>query len=113
MGVITGIFSTQSARARILGWDWFRFNLDDGSDGFVIIHRDMQSGKPVTQYAVISEKGKKPMPVFRGGRETLRVLESKPRTFVIQQPGTSRFRESRPTLFLPRWQMTRKFRSSE
>ena len=55
-----GHFSTQSARARILGWDWFRFNLDDGSDGFVIIHRDMQSGKPVTQYAVISEKGKKP-----------------------------------------------------
>ena len=40
-----------AAGGRVLGWNWFGFNLDDGSDWVVIEHRDGQTGKVLSRQA--------------------------------------------------------------
>ncbi|HEV8130971.1 MAG TPA: polyprenyl synthetase family protein [Acidobacteriota bacterium] len=35
---------------RVLGWDWFGFNLDDGSDWVVVVHRDAETGQIVERH---------------------------------------------------------------
>ena len=46
--------------SRMLGWDWFAVNFDDGSDWIVIMHRDIKTNEPVDQYAVIQKSGHAP-----------------------------------------------------
>ena len=53
-----GWFVAQRAEARVLGWDWFRINLDDGSDLLVMVHRDMKDRTPIARYVVMLEKGR-------------------------------------------------------
>ncbi|MEI6808986.1 MAG: polyprenyl synthetase family protein, partial [bacterium] len=38
---------------KLLGWDWFGINLDDGRDMMVCVRRDARSGKPVGQRAIL------------------------------------------------------------
>ncbi|MFV1994695.1 MAG: polyprenyl synthetase family protein, partial [Verrucomicrobiales bacterium] len=35
---------SESASGKLLGWDWFGINLDDGSDWLIMRHREAQSG---------------------------------------------------------------------
>ena len=46
-------FVTGDSSRRLLGWDWFGINLDDGTDCIILVHRDAQTEKPVSRYAMI------------------------------------------------------------
>lgn len=49
----------KGTKKRVLGWDWFGFTLNDGSDWVVMIHRDAQTRESLSQYIVRrDEKGK-------------------------------------------------------
>ena len=51
-----GWFVSGMTRERILGWNWFGINLDDGSDLMVMLHRNMRTGRPLSHYAVYLKK---------------------------------------------------------
>ena len=45
-------FATGDRNRRILGWDWFGINLDDGTDLLLLIHRDMQDQSILARHAI-------------------------------------------------------------
>ncbi len=47
-----GWLLTDQPEKRVLSWDWFGLNLDDGSDWVVLVHRDAQHKSLVAQYVV-------------------------------------------------------------
>jgi geranylgeranyl pyrophosphate synthase len=51
---------TSTRRKRLIGWDWFGINLDDGSDLLLIVHRDMKNSRIISRCAVIRRPGKRP-----------------------------------------------------
>jgi len=55
MGWLVG----QAAKRKVLGWEWFGINLDDGTDLLLMIHRDMKDQRVVTQYAAVLEDGRR------------------------------------------------------
>jgi geranylgeranyl pyrophosphate synthase/predicted secreted hydrolase len=55
-GNFGGWFVAPTSKNKILGWDWFGINLDDGTDIMVMLHRDMRSKKLLSRYAVITDK---------------------------------------------------------
>lgn len=40
---------------RLIGWNWFGLNFDDGSDLLLYQRRDMSSGEPIDDFAVLFE----------------------------------------------------------
>lgn len=51
---------TKTRRKRLVGWDWFGINLDDGTDLLLIVHRDMKNGRSLSRSAVVRGRGKGP-----------------------------------------------------
>jgi len=47
-----GWLITDQPGRRVLGWDWFGVNLEDGSDWVVLVHRDAQTRDVVARYIV-------------------------------------------------------------
>jgi geranylgeranyl pyrophosphate synthase/predicted secreted hydrolase len=45
-----GWLVTDQPEKRVLAWDWFGLNLDDGSDWVVLVRRDAQSKNVIAQY---------------------------------------------------------------
>lgn len=37
----------------LIGWDWFGLNLDDGTDLIVMVHRDAESGEPLSSLVAV------------------------------------------------------------
>ncbi len=72
-----GWFVAQSPQKRLLGWEWFGINLEDGSDWVVLIHRDMQSGRSLARSAVVREEGQPPRLCKKFTAEPIRYWESK------------------------------------
>ena len=48
---------------RLLGWDWFGINLEDGTDLIVMVHRDMRTGQALAGSAIVFAGGKPPRTV--------------------------------------------------
>jgi geranylgeranyl diphosphate synthase type I len=46
-----------AAGGRVLGWNWFGLNLDDGSDWVIVEHLDGQSRSVLSRYAVVRDSG--------------------------------------------------------
>ncbi|MBI5101893.1 MAG: polyprenyl synthetase family protein [Nitrospirae bacterium] len=59
-GDLRGWFYSGHSKGRVLGWDWFAINLENGDDWMVMVHRDMKSGRVVAKYAVVRKKGGNP-----------------------------------------------------
>ncbi len=50
---------TNTRRKRLIGWEWFGINLEDGSDLLLIVHRDMKSRRSLSKCAVVRKPGKR------------------------------------------------------
>jgi geranylgeranyl pyrophosphate synthase len=51
-------FVTGGETGRILGWDWFGINLDNGDDLLLFTHRDGRTRRPVLRYGVHLRDGR-------------------------------------------------------
>jgi geranylgeranyl pyrophosphate synthase/predicted secreted hydrolase len=48
-----GWLRSRPSGGRVLGWDWFGLNLEDGSDWVIAVHRDAQTGEPVGRHVTV------------------------------------------------------------
>ena len=76
-GDLRGWFFSRHSKSRVLGWDWFGINLENGDDWLMMIHRDMKSGRPVAQYAVVRKEGENPQVYTTFTAEPFRHWESR------------------------------------
>lgn len=66
---------------RMLGWDWFGINFDDGADLLIMRHRDARSGRTVAMHATFREPGEPPCTTYEFTLTPLRYWDS-PATFI-------------------------------
>lgn len=53
----SGLFIADKQRGRLVGWEWFGVNLDDGTDLLLVIYRDQATRRLLSRFAVQFEEG--------------------------------------------------------
>jgi len=52
----SGWLFSEKRSGRVLGWNWLGINMKDGSDWIVLVHTDVQSGKPIASHATVRQR---------------------------------------------------------
>lgn len=71
-----GLLTSGAANKRVLGWEWFGINLDDGTDIMVYVSRDMQSNAAIQQQAIVADAAGDPRPATGFETHAVRTWES-------------------------------------
>lgn len=59
-GRFGGWFVKNPRREKLMGWDWFGINLDDGTEILTMIHRDMENHKSAGAFGAVHFRGQEP-----------------------------------------------------
>lgn len=76
-----GWFVNRSRRGKLMGWDWFGINLDDGTELLAMIHRDMEKDKSVGAFGAVHFQGQEPLQLEKIAAKPTRHWKS-PRTHI-------------------------------
>ncbi len=67
---------------KLLGWDWFGINLDDGTELLATVHHNMNNSRPAGRFGVVRSQGRKPKYLSKITAVPQRRWES-PRTHIV------------------------------
>jgi geranylgeranyl pyrophosphate synthase len=76
-----GWFVNRSRQGKLMGWDWFGINLDDGTELLAMIHRDMKSNKSAGAFGAVHFQGQEPLQLDKIDAHPTRYWKS-PRTHI-------------------------------
>jgi len=76
-----GWFVNRSRQGKLMGWDWFGINLDDGTELLTLIHRDMETNKSAGAFGAVHFQGQEPLQLEKIDAKPTRHWKS-PRTHI-------------------------------